>query len=584
MEYEKFETEFFTKLHSLSKKCISMLDAQSDLIKTNLGEEGSPKNIDKFINQFNQCLLDKEKKFELFEGILTNPNMGMVLDGFRKSDVLIRVCTSSKAKENKKLLKWLLSMDLDYHTQDEDGKTALMYAAQELSLLPVVKHILEHCRPAIHILDKNGENVLFHSAKNVSCFSELLKTEIDINHKNYRGENILLYCCKNKIFEPIKTLMTRNDIDVNEIDNNERTAAMYLAENARSVELRLLSQRNCNFNYRNKKNESVLSILIPKLYQSLETRKSDSIFITTKSYFSTLSALISLKCNFNIPIDSSENTALMAFIIVGDYSTAIDVLNSNAIYDLSVKNKFGESASSICLKSMKFPVLYKSMLENPTFDFEYVDPQTGNTMLMLSVVSKNVYTSTILENNVNSINDVNHKQENALILAVKSDNQSVVDLLLNHGIFVNQQDVLGNTALHYAVMVKNTFFIEKLLAHHADVHLKNGEGQSPLDLARNFKDTRIVQQLLGEPIKGKSSVTSSDEEKENERIRSVIEIFKQQMKEYLYLCISTSLNELDENKSLSIDKYYRDQEKLKNGELKGGPYNLVFGMAMLPLL
>jgi len=550
MEFNTFETKFFFDLKSNNKACVNTLDYQSKLIEANLGEDGNQKTIDEFVQKFNDCLLlqCEAKKFKLFEKVLRHPTMKKVLEAFQKSDILIKACKISVDDKNKSMLKWLLTMNIDLCIQDDDGMTALMYAVKNSKLMFVVKYILENGRRSIHLLDKNGENALFHSLGQIEILNELLRTEIDVNHKNNNMENVLIYCCKNDIFEPIQYLTVRKDIDVNDIDGEERTAAMYLTEKARNSEIRTLNKRDCNYNYKNKKNESVMSILIHKLYEPKEQRQYGLI----SKYISILTIMVHFNCSFNVTIDEDENTAIMAFIIVNDIYTLYYVLNYSRNFDLSIKNKYGESASSLAMKSENSSFYLKLMLENPTFDYDYVDNQTGNTMLMITTLSQPTFIGKVLENNINSINSVNHKKENALIIAIKANKRKAIFELLNHHININYQDSFGNTALHYAVMSKNQFQISCLLTHNVDINVKNNEGKSPLNLANDMGDKAIIGLLTSNEALNNLE-NSNDDSMENEMDES--------MKEYLYPCITNTFN------GFIIDKSLINVEKKYYGEL-----------------
>jgi len=566
MEFNTFETKFFFDLKANNpKKGLKKIDTYSNLIKENLGEDGDSNTLDKFIQKFNEYLLlqNDNKKIGLYEKILNHPSMKKVLEKFQKSDILIQACKNFKNGDNNKhLIKWLLTMNIDLSIQDKDGMTALMYSVQNNKLLFVVKHIIIYGYDTIHILNKNEENALFFSLNQLDNLNELLRTEIDINQKNKDMNTVLLYCCKNNIFEPIQYLTNRNDLDVNITDGEERTSAMYLTENGRYDELRHLNKRNCNYDFRNKKNESVMSILIHKLYEPMEQRQYGMF----NNYLNILTTLVQFNCSFDIPIDEDGNTAIMAFILVNDYNTLSYVLNYNNNYDLSVKNKYGENASSLCIKC-KNNTIYnlKLMIEHPTFDFNYVDPQTGNTILMLAAMTNPYYVEKIIEKNINSINQVNNANENAIILATKLDNRKCAFDLIDNAIYVDQQDHLGNTALHYAVMGRNKFFISSLLSIHADIHLKNNEGKSPLDLAHEMKNKVIIGLLTNNEI---LSILAANDEKEIKNKEENIKLDGKTIESYLNPWVTNTFN------GFQMEKQFINIEKKFYGNLLSEIINL----------
>lgn len=60
-----------------------------------------------------------------------------------------------------------------------------------------MKEILKESKDVIYITDNNDNTALFYSKIDKS-FSLLYEAKIDINHINKNGDNLLIYCCKNK--------------------------------------------------------------------------------------------------------------------------------------------------------------------------------------------------------------------------------------------------------------------------------------------------------------------------------------------------------------------------------------------------
>jgi len=79
------------------------------------------------------------------------------------------------------------------------------------SLLFVVEYLVKDDK-CLNLLDKDDNNALVYALNNINALSILLKTDIDVNNKNNNNENIILYCCKYDIFEPISILIDRKDM------------------------------------------------------------------------------------------------------------------------------------------------------------------------------------------------------------------------------------------------------------------------------------------------------------------------------------------------------------------------------------
>jgi len=498
MNFEVFETEFLLNLNNKSKNCFSLIDKNRKIIEEYLGGNGDKKIIDKFVSKINVVVLKTKKNFSFIKKVLEHPAFTNVFYNFRNSDVLIQACST----ENKPAIKWLLTMDINPFIQDDNGMTALMHAAKNSNLISVVKHYITNVE-YLNIVDKNSENVLFYALRNSKALLELAKSKIDINQKNENNETAFLYCCKHEIYGAAIILLTNEHIDVNYIDNDGRSAAMYLAEKGRHIELRALRKRHCDINYMNAKLESPLSILIKNLY-SIESSTNEDLY---KRYLNTIAALLDLGCDFNVPVDEDENTAIMVFIIVKDFKTLEYVLKLFSNADLTKKNKGGENATSLYAKSSAKGKC-KSIVDVPTFDYNYVDGNNNNTLLMLACINQPTLVNRIVHFNLDSINCVNSKYESALILATRTKNISTVNELLRFEVLVNQQDYLGNTALYYAVEMNIMPVIINLVNKGADPNIKNNEGKSPLDLAHENDNKTVINILTNNP-KSSSSPSSS---------------------------------------------------------------------------
>jgi ankyrin repeat protein len=507
MDFNKFQTEFLSLLKSKNKKCLETIETNETIIKEKLGENGDPQVLKNFVDEINNFIVEDDNlinifvdgnnststtanKFDLVSKVLNHPLFSNVLQVFNDSDVFIRACKEG----NGSAAKWLLTTNVSPYTQDSDGMSALMYAAQQ-NFDFVIKPFLSDSR-CLNLEDKNGENVLFHSIRNPKFFTDdlpsvnqyqyklILNSEININQTNHQGESLLTYCIKNNIIEAIgKYLLFHSDIDVNIADNEGKTPAMYLTEKGRFMELLKLHTKHCNYDYINMKGESALSVLIGKMYNySKETERAQY-----SDYVRVMSTFVNYQCDFNYSVDSDENTAFMVFLIVNDVTTAKFCAKYLNKLDLSVKNKYGENATSLCYKLGHYKLI-PLLKNNPTFNYSYRDPITQNNLLMISIVNNYLGIKELLENDPSIINEVNYKNENGLIIAAKMNQVKAVDLLLERGIYIDHQDNLGNTALHYAVDLQEPYLISRLMSKQPNIHLKNNEGKSALMIAQELEE------------------------------------------------------------------------------------------------
>jgi len=519
MDYSTFENNFLLLLKNKDSKCLKLIDENKAIIEKELGNDSDPKTINKFVGNIGDIIIYTKKKilkiknnFELVENALNHPYFGKVKEVFKKSDVLIKACKM----DNKDAANWLiLRMNIDPKVQDEDGMTALMIAAQK-NYQFIIKPFLND-KDCLNIEDKYGNNVLFYSVacgkfianeaiSNNTYPKELIRSGIDINHINRNGETALVYCIKNECFKPILHLIRSPDLDVNVADNNGKTAAMYLVEKGNYFDYLNLHRKNCNYDYINiNTNESVLSILLSKMYSSVEDPESLALYI---SYIQIFTVSVSYQIDFNIPVDNDENTAFMVTLGMKDLESATLCAKHLRRLDLSVKNKYGENATSLCFK-FGYPDILDIVKENPTFNYYFRDSVNQNTLLMYSVINECLFMKELLENDPNIINDVNRKNENALIIATKINQVKAVETLLNYGINIDHQDDLGNTALHYAIEIENPKLVQMIMKKNPKTDLKNKNNKTAIMLANEINNNDILQSLNNPSANVKTSNTNN---------------------------------------------------------------------------
>jgi len=324
-------------------------------------------------------------------------------------------------------------------------------------------------------------------------FEVLRNSGIDLHHINKNGDTLLIYCCKNKKFINFYQIVFSTE-DVNHVNNEGKTAAMYLVEEGRYEELKFLDRKKVNYNYKNKNNETLVTVLINKFKYIYDTHK----FKLLSPYVYTMYVLIFRDCDFNIAIDEEGNTPIMYFLMIQDYYSTVFLLEKCKNLDLSIKNKNGISASSLVLSIHSLEqVLRQCLIYYETFDYDYVD-SNNNSLVMNYIVRGNFdydLKGIIARKKVS--NEVNNRNENALIIATKFG--VLRDYLFKNN-DVNQQDYLGNTALFYAINLRDKEAINMLLYYKANPYIKNNEGISAADLANKTDDPSIIEIINNNPL------------------------------------------------------------------------------------
>jgi len=503
MDFHFFEDNFLYNLKNQKDECILNIDNNEDTVKTFLGPRDS-KYSRNFMKEVIKIVVETENNFSIIERALIHDYFTYVLARFRESNVLIKACE----RGNESAIRWLLTMNINLCMKDENGLTALIHAVKHRHLVPIVCSLIDNDEDynTLNMTDKNGNNTLFHAINNLNAFRVLLDSSLNVNHLNYDNDSILTYCCKNKIYHPLKYLFRNKNVYLNIFNNDERTAVMYLAEDGRYKELSMLKQ--CvNFDYKNSANETVLSLLLNKYYKLYQSVEDTKVLLP---YLNILKYLVEKKININVPIDQEGNTPLMFFILLEDWNTILFLLLKCKNLDLSIKNKRGINATCLCslinpdnckkVRGINIGSIGKLCLHHKTFDIDFRD-QYGNNLLMYYILNCNVNSFLdLIKRNNRFVSDINNKKENALIMAVKLRRRHFIKTIINtQGNNINQQDYLGNTALHYAIELKDKYISDILAFYRADINIKNNNGLSPYDLALSQPD-EYFKEMLDKPV------------------------------------------------------------------------------------
>jgi len=324
-EIESFEKELFSKLKKNSSKSLKIIENNRKKIDFYFNGKDTTQLV-KFVNDFNEVVSDKKiKKYKMFEAVLKHPYFTRVLEQFRQSDILVKACgnvekhymfvdspNSYNESFNKDLVKWLLTMNMNYGVQDELGRTALMYAVKYEDLDFVVKEMMNGNH--IHILDNDGNSVLFHASETYRTLDKFVKYKhlFNHNHLNYNNENLILYCAKYRkinCYEYFDVLRKYDCKNYDLINNNGKTAAMYFAIYGQYKELEyIIKNYHIDSNFVNSYGNSLSSVLIKKHYEFFYKNITDGNGFgmnmkTFKKFALTFKILAESGCHFQNPID-----------------------------------------------------------------------------------------------------------------------------------------------------------------------------------------------------------------------------------------------------------------------------------------
>jgi ankyrin repeat protein len=349
-DFESFKKELFGKLKKGSKKCLNIIEKNNKVVEYYLTSNDLfyTKN---FLNDFNDIVVNTRdvKFYKLFEEILNHKLFNTVLAEFRESEVLIKACKIG----NEKVVKWLLTMNINFGVQTDLGMTALMYAVKQPNLDFAIKKIMETNGKHIYFVNKKGNNALFLSTRDIKTFREFLKYkdkyQFDLSSKNPDNENIFLFCCRyNKInhIDYYNYLCKNVPFDPNQVNIEDKTAAMYLVESCKNKLLKtFVKDYNIDPNFKTVTGNTLVSCFIKNYYKTyMEVISQEQGFGVNLSFFETsfytLMALVELGCNLDEPIDKNGTTMSTIFLkLRDDHSYSFIVSHGAKELDLLIEDK-----------------------------------------------------------------------------------------------------------------------------------------------------------------------------------------------------------------------------------------------------
>jgi len=511
-DYPEVEENLLLQIEDNKKEnCTQIIEKYEKTIKKHFDDDSEKKErIKDFVNKLNDILVKVyySYNFSAVESVLNNELFSEILSEFIESDILIRACQ----QKNIYTIRWLVRhTNINYFTSDENGMTALMYAAKDWTLVFAVEKLLTKFRDSLYLTDKDGNTALYHSIHNINIFNRILYVTKDINHLNKNNETIIYYCGKNEIYISFErvfkirgiNLSVNPEIFINEgkrefaklLQNDNDKFLKYLAMQYHA--LSTICGTDIVKSIMDEIGSTLFTILINKYY---EAYLCDDKELFSK-YIRMLKVLIfNLGCDINCAIDEEGNTPMMFFLLIEDYASANYLLSSKAEVDLSIKNKRGINASYLSLfvreKEKEFRM---KLIEHPSFDSFFLDENKDNLITHFIVRDRYEEALRILSRSHYLLTVPNKNGETIITIAIKSGHGDILQEEFFKSDGLNQQDTLGNTPLHYAVELKDKYAILNLAYYGADTEIKNKDGKTAIDLANDMKD-RTILDFINEPF------------------------------------------------------------------------------------
>ncbi len=285
---------------------------------------------------------------------------------------------------------------------------------------------------------------------NKFIFDKILKKSELLNHTDYRGKSLLMYCVEFGMFISARKIIYLES-NLNLTDDNHKTVLFTVCE-------QLIEAKND----KNKQEEYKL------LFSELLDRKID------------------VNCQ-----DNEGNTILMVAIKNGQ-SALINQLIEYPFIDLNIMNDEGKTALMLAYEMQDVKTLQK-IISSRKAEINTMDVNQ-NTLMLLTLIDDNLELFDALLNYGADLNLQYKDNKTLLMIALQMQKKRFIAKIFEHPEFnVDLQDINGMTALMYAIENHDLRVAEALLKCGADVNIVDNNGDTAIFYALRNEDFDIAK-------------------------------------------------------------------------------------------
>ncbi|MFN7097669.1 MAG: ankyrin repeat domain-containing protein, partial [Gammaproteobacteria bacterium] len=365
-------------------------------------------------------------------------------------------------------LGYLLKEGANINEKDNDGGTALHYAASE-GHVNSLKHLLDK-GANINQKTKEGLTVLHLVALkgHVENLKYLLDKGANINEKANNGRTVLHYIASSGSIENLKYLFEKG-ANINEKDNHGLTPLHWAALKGHIAVLQYLFEKGANINERDNHG------LTPLHWAAL------------KGHIAVLQYLLDKGVNVNEKSNIGQ-TALHAAAFLDHVEALRCLLDKGA--DINERNNSGQTVVHYAVSSGHVEAL-RYLLENGAKINE--KEKGGQTALHFAAYLGHVKALRYLLDKGGNINEKDKDGQTALHLSAYFGRLDVLKCLLGEGVNINEKNNDGQTALHVAAYSGHVEVLRYLLDKGANVNEKDSQRNSLIFFAKeNFEIIKII--------------------------------------------------------------------------------------------
>lgn len=495
-----------------------------------------------------------EEIFEEVVSCLINPNVNLA----SAKQSLLRY---SVEHNHEQAVDFLLKYKADIWQQDEDGKSALAVAVDNMHKAPQIYQKLKAQIKDINETGYSGESLLQLVAGigDFKEFQDIVSVGGDIWQRDLEKKTVMMYAAEGNSLEIIKFLSGKGD-NINSTDKNGKTVLMYAAEKASLDSAMFLIKQHADIKAVDNEGRSAImyaaksgqvDILNALLDAGERTAASDNygknvlMYAAEGGHLSTLRALG--ERGIETIAQDKKGVSVLSYGVMSGNKDAVKFLLDNYAR-VGMEDKLGYHPITFALKGGNKDI-FDMVIGTGIGNLSKQTRDNGRSLAMYAMEGKNKDLIVWAVSNVSELintkdrygqsffmwlakdgrpdvvreailshGNVNAKDnQGKTVLMYAAEGEAAVNLIsilpyINEEFYSDERDNDGKSALMYAVGGKYNQSIkqQRLLQHKANVNGKDNAGKSVLMYAVGNQNARVDAQAIRELIEYEAEVNAKD--------------------------------------------------------------------------
>lgn len=428
-----------------------------------------------------------------------------------------------------KAVDYLLAHNADIWQEDEDGKTPLLAAVENISKNPEIYRKLKAQIKDINEAGYKGESLLMlvASTGNFKAFQDIISEGGDIWQRDLDNKTVMMYAAEGGNDKIIEYLISKGD-NVNTVDKNGMTALMYAARAGKKITADILIKQKAEVRAVDKEGRAAImyaaengaaDILNMLLDAGESTGVRDNKGRNVMMYAAKGGKMSTVKALEERGIDpvaqDFEGGSVLSYAVQGGNKDIVKLLlDNNANPNVADKNGYQPMTWALKIGDKE---IFDMVVSLETAMMQTKTRDNGKTLGMYAMEGKNTdLISWATEELISLYNKKDISGQSFFMLLAKDGRPDVVRFAVRDGGNVNATDAQGKTVLMYAAESEAAINLITILPHINEEFYsdeRDNDGRSALMYAvggefnQSIKQQRLLQHQAN--VNGKDNAGKS---------------------------------------------------------------------------